>query len=68
MSIDVNTYIPYVLVFNTQVLHISTILSGHHQTLQNNIQVTKLLVIILIRIVATDGCVAEEYIFIYYYL
>jgi hypothetical protein len=43
------------------VLHVSTILYGHHQALQNTIQVIKLLVIIRIRIVATDGCVAKEY-------
>jgi hypothetical protein len=47
------------------MLHVSAILSGHHQALQNTIQVIKLLVIIWIRIVVTDGCVAEEYRFIY---
>jgi hypothetical protein len=57
-------YIPY--VFNRRVLHVSIILSGHHQAFQNTIQVIKLLVIIWTCIVTTDGCVAEVYIFIYY--
>jgi hypothetical protein len=57
------SYIPY--AFNTHVLHVSTILSGHHQALQNTIQVIKLLLILRILIVATDGYVAKEYIFLY---
>jgi hypothetical protein len=41
------------------MLHVLTILFGHHHALQNTTQVIELLVITRIRIVAIDGCVAE---------
>jgi hypothetical protein len=60
---DVNI-LSYVFNIHVSVLHVLTISSGHHEALMNMTQVIKLLVIIRIRIVATDGCVAREYMFI----
>jgi hypothetical protein len=55
----------YVFNINVSVLHVSTISSGHHQVLMNINQVIKLLVISRIRILAAEGCVVREYMFIY---
>jgi hypothetical protein len=63
-TIDVN--ISYVFNINISVLHVSTISSSHHQALMNITQVIKVVGQIWIRILAADGCVAREYVFIYY--
>jgi hypothetical protein len=55
----------YVFNVNVTVLPVSTIELGHHQALVNITPVIKILVLIPIHILATDGCVASEYIFIY---
>jgi hypothetical protein len=60
-----NIGISYVFSMNLSLLHVSTILSGHHQALMNITQVIKLLVKIRMRILTTDGCVARECMFIY---
>jgi hypothetical protein len=54
--------ISYVFNINLSMLCVSTISSGHLQALMNIIQVIKLLVIIRIRIPATDGCNVQTYI------
>jgi hypothetical protein len=55
----------YMFNINITVLHISTMYLGLHQALMNMTQVIKISVMIQIRILATDGCIASEYIFIY---
>jgi hypothetical protein len=56
----------YVFNISICVLHVSTISSGHRQALMNIIQVIKIVGQIRIHILATYGCVAKEYMFIYY--
>jgi hypothetical protein len=49
------------------MLHVSTILSGHNQALQSTIQVIKLLVIIRIRVAATDSLRCQGiYVYLYF--
>jgi hypothetical protein len=42
-----------------------TISSGHHQALMDITEVIKIVGQIWIRILAADGCIAREYMFIY---
>jgi hypothetical protein len=58
-------YVSYVFNIHVSLLQVLIISSGHHEELKNITHVIKLLVIIRIHIVATDGCVARECIFMY---
>jgi hypothetical protein len=64
-TIDVNIHLYLMYLIQTYVLHVSTISSGHHRAPMNITQVIKIVGQIRIRILATDGCVAKEYMFIY---
>jgi hypothetical protein len=55
----------YIFNINISMLHVSTVLSGHNKALMNITQLIKIVGQIRIRILATDGCVAREYVFIH---